>query len=93
VRIVVALATVVLLTVPSAATRAAGPPADPNGHLVFSSDARDPGEVYIPGVSGDAATRLTAGRAKEFDPDLSPRGTRIAYGRNPNGRSDEPTSG
>ena len=59
------------------------------GRIAFS---RDDGalsdDVFIVDLATTRVRRLTAGKRKEWDPDLSPNGRRIVYRRNPDPTSD-----
>lgn len=59
------------------------------GTLVYSSETAGNEDIYLLRLDGSQPIRLTDGPEKEFDPDLSPDGTTIAYRRNPTeGRDD-----
>jgi TolB protein len=60
------------------------------GTIVFSAETHDGNvDVYVLHLRQGDPIRLTDDHAKEFDPDLSPDGTQIAYRRNPEPGSDE----
>ena len=59
-----------------------------HGTIAYSSDDGGNDDVYLLRLDGSEPIRLTDGPEKEFDPDLSPDGTRIAYRRNPRADSD-----
>lgn len=65
------------------------PAAAANGRIAFSRDnGRRSDDVFIVALATGKVRRLTSGRAKEWDPDLSPSGKRIVYRVNPYPRSD-----
>lgn len=59
-----------------------------SGTIVYSSDTEGNEDVFVLRLDGSQPTPLTDGVEKEFDPDLSPDGTMIAYRRNPQQDSD-----
>ena len=90
-------ATAQVLSSPSATAALSIPPSVPataaawRGTLAYSSDAGGSDDIYLVQFDGSAhpaAQRLTDGVEKEFDPDLSPDGSRIAYRVNPVAGSD-----
>jgi Tol biopolymer transport system component len=78
--------------VPSAATSTSPSAAGEwRGVLTYSSDVGGNDDIYVVRFDGSAqpaASRLTDDPEKEFDPDLSPDGSQIAYRRNPAPGSD-----
>jgi TolB protein len=61
------------------------------GVLAYSSDVGGSDDIYavrFDGTAHPAAMRLTDEPEKEFDPDVSPDGSQIAYRRNPSTGSD-----
>ncbi len=69
--------------------RSRPPVGEPTGLVVYSTDGPAGQDVFSLPAEGGEPTRLTSDAADEFDPDLSPDGTRIAYRRNPNPDSDD----
>jgi len=63
------------------------PPSPAAAPVVFSLEVDGNVDIYF-APPGDAPVRLTTSPDREFDPDLSPDGTRIAYRRNPDPDSD-----
>ncbi len=72
-----------------ASTTTFSPRAALSGTIVYSSDADGDDDVYVVGLDDGKPVQLTNDPEKEFDPDLSPDGARIAYRRNPRSHSDE----
>ena len=58
------------------------------GTIVYSSETGGNDDVYLVRLDDGEPIRLTDGLEKEFDPDLSPDGSSIAYRRNPEQGSD-----
>jgi TolB protein len=58
------------------------------GTIVYSSDMAGNDDVFLVRLEDGVPVQLTDGLEKEFDPDLSPDGTAIAYRRNPDDNSD-----
>jgi TolB protein len=70
----------------------AAPPVDLaglSGTIVYSAEVGGSQDVFLLRLDGSEPIRLTDGPEEEFDPDLSPDGTTIAYRRNPRRDSDE----
>jgi Tol biopolymer transport system component len=72
-----------------ASTATSNPAAAPSGTIVYSSDVDGDDDVYVVVLDDGQPVQLTDDPEKEFDPDLSPDGTTIAYRRNPHSHSDE----
>ena len=77
--------------VPRASLEGPGPSIDSTtftGTIVYSAEIGGNEDVFLLRLDGSGPVRLTDDSAQEFDPDLSPDGTRIAYRRNPSSSSD-----
>ncbi len=60
-----------------------------SGTIVYSTETEGADDVFILRLDGTEPVRLTDAPEREYDPDLSPDGTKIAYRRNPQSDSDE----
>ena len=70
-------------------TESALPPSELTGTIVYSAESTEGNEdIYRLDLVTGVPVRLTTAAEKEFDPDISPDGTLIAYRRNPDPDSD-----
>lgn len=58
------------------------------GAIAYSAERGGKEDVYLLDLATGEVARLTSSPAKEFDPDISPDGSQIAYRRNPDPQSD-----
>jgi Tol biopolymer transport system component len=72
------------------AAGASGDPMKLQGRIAFSAGPLEPGRsnVYVYDLSTGKTTRVTRGRGIEFDPTLSPAGTRVAWRSTRNGNEE-----